>query len=370
MAADEHDRDRAELIGDIYDAAFDPAAFAGLGARLAKAVAATNGVVVVRQGGLPVELSTTTSAEAAEAYLAYYGRLDPWTPTTLRAPLGAFVHSSDFISDAEVERTEFYQDYARPLGIFRPAGTRLPLGGGRTLVIGVSRPVEAPRFLGADEARFMELARHLQRAMQLRERTLGPAASAQAGSAVLDALAFGAVVVDAEGRAIYANAAAEALGREARGLVIGCGRVTALDLREARRLAALIHAAATRSASGGMRLSDAEGVPGAVVLATPLPPRTWNGSPHGGLALVSVRPAEAPGPVPEAVLSGLFGLSAGEAKLVSALATGGRLEEIAADREVKVSTLKTQLLSVFRKTGTGTQRDLVRLLGSLPQVRW
>lgn len=370
MAGDEHDRDRAELIGDIYDAAFDPAAFAGLGARLASAVAATNGVVVVREGGLPVELSTTTSAEAGEAYLAYYGRLDPWTPATLRAPLGAFVHSADFISDAEVERTEFYQDYARQLGIFRPAGTRLRLGERRTLTIGVSRPIEAPRFLGADEARFMELARHVQRAMQLRERALRPATNVQAGSAVLDALAFGAIVVDAEARIVYLNATAEALQGPRRGLLLDSGQVTAIDPREARRLAALIHAAAMLGASGGIRVSDDSGDTGLMALVTPLPARVGTTRPGGALALVSVRPPEERPLVPEAVLSELFGLSASEAKLARALATGRRLEEIAADRDVKVSTLKTQLLSVFRKTGAETQRDLVLLLGSLPQVRW
>jgi DNA-binding CsgD family transcriptional regulator len=69
------------------------------------------------------------------------------------------------------------------------------------------------------------------------------------------------------------------------------------------------------------------------------------------------------------MLAQLFGLSAAETKVVAALAAGRSAEEIAEKRGVKISTLRTQLEAIFRKTRTESQRDLLRLLGGLPQVR-
>ncbi len=64
-----------------------------------------------------------------------------------------------------------------------------------------------------------------------------------------------------------------------------------------------------------------------------------------------------------------FGLSAAEARLARGLAQGESLESYADAQGVKRTTVRTQLQSVLRKSGIGTQRDLVRLIQELPAVR-
>jgi DNA-binding CsgD family transcriptional regulator len=44
-------------------------------------------------------------------------------------------------------------------------------------------------------------------------------------------------------------------------------------------------------------------------------------------------------------------------------------EEIAAERGVAISTLRTHFAEIFARTGAENQRDLIRLLGMLPPVR-
>lgn len=67
----------------------------------------------------------------------------------------------------------------------------------------------------------------------------------------------------------------------------------------------------------------------------------------------------------EAVLKGSFGLSASEIDIVANLADGLSLAQIADRRGRQLSTLRTQLKSVLRKTQTHSQAQLVRLALSL-----
>jgi DNA-binding CsgD family transcriptional regulator len=53
-----------------------------------------------------------------------------------------------------------------------------------------------------------------------------------------------------------------------------------------------------------------------------------------------------------------------------ALHSGRTPEEIALERGIKISTLRTHLAEIFARTGAENQRDLIRLLGLLPPLRW
>jgi DNA-binding CsgD family transcriptional regulator len=68
-------------------------------------------------------------------------------------------------------------------------------------------------------------------------------------------------------------------------------------------------------------------------------------------------------------LMNLFSLSAAEARLARALCHGDSLEEYATDQGLKLPTVKTQLRSIFAKTGTERQSSLIRVLSGIPVVR-
>ena len=65
----------------------------------------------------------------------------------------------------------------------------------------------------------------------------------------------------------------------------------------------------------------------------------------------------------------MFGLSAAEARLARALCHGDTLEDHAQAQGVKITTVKTQLGSVFAKTQTKRQVTLVSLITSIPPLR-
>jgi len=67
-------------------------------------------------------------------------------------------------------------------------------------------------------------------------------------------------------------------------------------------------------------------------------------------------------------LAECFGLSQAESRLAAALLAGKRLSQVAADFGVQITTLRTQLSSILRKTRVTRQVDLIRLLSNVPVV--
>ena len=103
---------------------------------------------------------------------------------------------------------------------------------------------------------------------------------------------------------------------------------------------------------------------------TPLP-RTFGlgGSTRPAYALVTLRSAWDSPSFSAQMLIALFGVSPAQAEIALAIYNGKTPEQIAIERGVAISTLRTHLAEIFLRTGAESQRDLVRLLGTLPPVR-
>ncbi len=84
-------------------------------------------------------------------------------------------------------------------------------------------------------------------------------------------------------------------------------------------------------------------------------------------ALLVVNQVGSVGPPPLRVLSGLFDLRPGEARIAYDLASGLTLEESARRRSLTLQSARTYLKRVFQKTATGQQSELVSLLLGLGQ---
>jgi DNA-binding CsgD family transcriptional regulator len=69
-----------------------------------------------------------------------------------------------------------------------------------------------------------------------------------------------------------------------------------------------------------------------------------------------------------AILSGLFGFTPAECRVALLLGDGRPLPEIGSILGVTRNTLKTQVASVYAKTGTSRQSQLARLLAQFPQI--
>jgi DNA-binding CsgD family transcriptional regulator/PAS domain-containing protein len=352
----------------LYDAAVDSAAGAGIARILAEVGGGDKGAVVVFGPNHYEALTHEIPDEALTTYAAHFNAIDPWTNHTKDHASNGYlpaVIGRRLVPERELFKSEYFAGFARPFDMIEVVGGSVPIGGGRLAVFSTQRRSHAPRFETSDERRIRRFTPHLQRALQLREHLAGAAQTI--GFAALDRLAFGAVVCDASGRVLFANAAAEQMACAGDGVVLGDAAtpISALRLAQAQSLLALVHEVCNGGAGGAIAITGATGTR-LMALIAPLPPRFGSGPP---LALLALRPVAAGAVASAEVLMSLFGLTPAEAALTAALAGGSTLAEIGVARGTSENTLRTQLGNIFRKTGTRNQSDLVRLIATLPPLR-
>lgn len=360
-----------EFIADLYSAAVEPDGFKGLANLVSYTAGAKSGAIWVVENGNVRDISITDAGqESLESYVSYFHKVDVWQSNIVRMQRDEVYIGYEHTPEPELLRTEFYNDFCRKFGMFRPMGATVQLRPGTIATISLERLSTTLLFEDHDKRNFQRFIPHVKAALQLGLRQRDDPAQGQTYAAALDALAFGSVICTARGEILFANAAAESLARAGAGIVLGRrGRgAGALIAEEARRLTGFIHNAATGGPGGILRLTAGDGKTGLLVLITPLPRSLYEvyGPAH---ALVSLRsPWDRPS-FAEATLSALFGLSPAQAAIALALHAGKSPEQIAAERRVRISTLRTHLADIFARTGTDNQRDLLRLMGLVPPVR-
>jgi DNA-binding CsgD family transcriptional regulator len=122
------------------------------------------------------------------------------------------------------------------------------------------------------------------------------------------------------------------------------------------------------AARGGvMRLAPTADGPGLSVAVSPLAGMaSWSG--RSPVAFVLLSDPRAGSHRPEAMLRELFGLTAAEARVADRLIMGDSPERAADTLSISVTTVRWHLASLYRKTGTNRQADLVRLMLAVPTV--
>ncbi len=86
------------------------------------------------------------------------------------------------------------------------------------------------------------------------------------------------------------------------------------------------------------------------------------GSAGGPDCVVVLVDLDSPPVLNQATLQNVFDLTAAEAKLATEIVTGKPLAEIAEAKGISIATARTQLASIFAKTRTQRQAELVALL--------
>lgn len=352
------------LVADLYDAAIRDSGLGTIAETLGGYMGVAGAAIVLQRGGEPPEAySSAVIAEQNHLYGAYYHRLDPWRPRGFVPGLDRVALTSELYPESDLVRTEFYADFARPMGMFRPLAAYLHLGEGRMAALGVEQPFATRLFEAQDKHRLERVMPFLKRALQLRLDVKAARREADLGFKALDALAVGVAVCGVDGRIVHANAPARALARH--GLRVGepGAPVGALREDDTRRLMLAIRQAAGGH-RGSLRLTGAGGLH-VVTLATPLPDGLAASEGH---VMLTLRPESGvPSPSP-AVLRSLYGLSEAQALLCVSLAAGKTFEQSAAERNVTTATMRSHFTAVLARTGTRNLRDLLRLLGTLPPM--
>lgn len=228
------------------------------------------------------------------------------------------------------------------------------------------RPGAAP-FDDADARGLGEIIPHLRRTLAIQRRLFQLDHRLDASYQILEGLPSGLVIVDEQGRTEFANAAARRIFAQKDGLDISNGRLQAHS-RDHAGLIEVIRQTIEHGRHGAIAITRPSGQPAIQCVVTRLAmnrgetPANLIARPRAAVYLADpTQPLE----TPEQLLQRIFGLTQAEARVLERLVYGRTPEQTATDNGVELTTVRSQLKSIFAKTNTTRQPELVqRVLAS------
>lgn len=352
-----------QLVEQIYEAAFVPEAWPALLDTLATRIGASGaGLIIDRADSPPVTCSTAALQEALAEYCGTGGWQSSELTTYARgAPPASFLLDEDFFPPEMMRREA---DAALiPLGVGALLGTVFPMPSGETAVIMLQRRPDAPLPPQQALAWLNKVRPHLGRSALIAGRLQLERAANTVKT--LDQLGLPAAVLTAGTTVLVANALFEALRSPFR-----IGAFDRLSLT-GQAVNSLFKDAVMRStiepSVRSIPVPAREEHPAMIIHVAPVERRA-NDIFSQSACVVIVTALGGTGVPDSAMLNGLFDLSPAEARLVQTLAGGLTINQAADNMDLSVTTLRTQLRSVFAKTGTSRQAELSRLIGSMSLV--
>ncbi|WP_165837635.1 helix-turn-helix transcriptional regulator [Zavarzinia aquatilis] len=288
-------------------------------------------------------------------------RSDPWLARAREKQLPGFLSEGDLLSDQERRASPLYSDVLARDHIAETVGALFPLPNGEIAVLRLFYGDEQSQPTLNDRHSLERLRPHIERSLVL--STQAGTQQAQATTNALEAMGLPAAVLDGDGRVLAVNPAMESL-RPTIAVNRPSGRIAIADETAQRAfdlaLSGAIEGSLERSSALPLR---APGKPPLVLhlIALPHDRRDFFPSSAAMLTAVPVGPLSAPS---SAFLQALFALTPAEARVAQGLAEGKTLEDLATLLNVSRETLRTQLRSVFAKTGAKRQAELATMLAS------
>lgn len=185
----------------------------------------------------------------------------------------------------------------------------------------------------------------------------------------LDLLDHALVIVTAAGELVFRNRqAARLLAAGHGGLRITGGALSSNSTRVRVALAEAISLACNALQSTGVCLPQPCSPPERWLRLAVAPIHAGGSARRAGCAAVWIVRSGYPSRPNEVLLAALFGLTPAEARLASAMLTGCAANEYARQAGVGVVTVRSQLHSIFVKTGVRRQAQLVALLSKVPAL--
>jgi DNA-binding CsgD family transcriptional regulator/PAS domain-containing protein len=362
----------AGFLDLLYGAAVDPGEWERVIATFADMIGGARAwmpdISVANGSGRGVVARIDPAAQAT--YFQYYAKRNPFVRLVIDNPKAAWplnvrTDEHQFPKD-ELVRTEYFNDFLRPQEIHSCLVVRLGRSDGVVSTLNIGRPRHREQFNNAE----LELARRLHpdliRAFNLSRKFADLGAFAAGMAETFERSSHGVLLLDDKGRIRHANTIAERLLKEAGGLCVAGGRLSACQSEPARQLGALIDRAARRQGSaragGSMALpTPTRALPLSLTIAPLRSERLLAGA-EAPSVLVCVTDLEAGVSLPVERLRELFGLTPAEARVALAVFEGLAPKDIAERFGVSHNTIQVQLARIFEKTGVNRQTDLVRLM--------
>jgi DNA-binding CsgD family transcriptional regulator len=355
----------------IHDAVLQPDGWGLALASFATAADSEHAHLMLRRNGAPALIEAHRMTVEQMAGLARMERVrDPHWGRVSAIPQGSAVRGSQFISDSEFLRSEFYNEAIRPMGAFHGIVAKPLKAREAEATLSVGRQLGRDDFSEDDVAVVRMVLPHLTSALEAKMKLDEAQSQARMAAYAFEAMNVAVIMVDAKAKVTFANGLAEVyLSRgsslTADGIHIG-GAETPTLRRLHGAIAQCTGAASLRASIAPVVIAAPDGSAALRVTFIPLG-RNAIDLHHSyiGLAqpvaLLMVNDLAEQRRAMRARLSARFELTTAESGVVMEVIAGGDREEIARRLGVLVSTVRTHLTHIFEKTGVRRQSELVCL---------
>ncbi|SAI67337.1 transcriptional regulator [Bordetella ansorpii] len=365
------------LVHAIYEAALRPAAWGNFFAELSHALKVPTVYLLAldkRHGVLSYIDGHNLPPPAQSQYLQQNVRVNPRVAALAAYAPGHWLHSHSLCGEAAVAGDHFFLELLIPNGLRHVSGCKLLDDDATCVFFAVMRGLDQSP-LSETEMDFLgRLTPHLQRAARLQSHRFVASTKALIGHALVNKLRQPVALLEPDGAVVSFNEACRRL-LEATALLASLeGMIRLPEPFQHQFTEGCLAMAARRGdiegASMGYRSMQiaSPGFPGAgsdVLYAfyTLLMPEQPDDV-HSMQPLILVlfhHPATA-APLDAELLAQTFDLTPSELRVSRMLAGGCTVKEIAARAGVQHDTVRKQLQSIYRKTTTSRQADLIRLM--------
>lgn len=364
-------RDVSHLVDRIYDCALDPALWDEVLSDIRTLLSSADAVlVVIDRYRHKVLLHRTTGIAAARfgrsgahlAEIAGFAEAQLDEGLSMDEPLVA----SRLTTADQRDRSRYWQAAGRA-GIVDAAALLLARTPTRLSLLAMARREAQGRFADRDMATMRLLLPHVRRAVAI--STVLDAMSLEKSrlGETLDALDLGVILAGEDGEILHSNRCAAVMMAGAGPLRAAAGTLQA-EGRAGRAIRAAVKTVTRGAASGASGIAvrlAADDAPPLFAHVLPLAGgEPGPGQQQAATAAVFVSPRRSEARAAAAAATA-FGLTAAETRVLKSVLAGRSVTEAAGDLGVAVSTVRSQLNTVFAKTRTTRQSELVRLALSL-----
>ena len=366
------------VVGCIYEAVSDSGVWnAGLDA--ARRMLRADAVLLVSgdtpQMGFRVVGAMGFNPEALEGYTRNHLDEDDLVRRLMMGPPGKILTSSLEFPESGFLGTPLYRWLLRPSGLSYVAGATVLNSGGAHASLWLARSDQSDDFSRCDLDAFSGLLPHFSRAMTVLHRIQRAELRSQMAEGAFDRLAVGVILLDVDGAPVMCNREAERIAAKKDGFALDRFGPSADRQSDTKRLRDVIRrvgadgSTGDREGAGTVRLLRRSGLPGFHVVVLPLPKRCQSGRGQGAVSVLFVTDAERSQNLVDSLFGDLYGLTDAEVRVVTQLLEGGGLTAAAEKLGLSRNTVHSQLASVFLKTDTRSQSELLtRLLTCVAPV--
>lgn len=358
------------IISSLYGAAAGESKWQGVMSDLAEATRSRGADVLVKKFNeqLPEEIiSFGLSPDSKKLYQEYYFSVDTVIHQLMSASPGICRGCHVALTDADVRKSEYFQDFSLPDGL-RYRGGGFQFDEERIFVLAAHRAPRQRIFEDDVLALMQRVLHHLPHVFRLRDVFQKRQEDTAWLSAAIDHMPHPVVVADVCGHIRYMSPACDRLGNQQCSFVVRNGKIGLTDPVAHSRLLGLIKMACNVPASlppAFLPITGSDGRTNLEITVTPLRPEQNIVAREGdALAMLILRTPFAPFHA-NGVSERPYGLSHAELAVAAALVEGISPEEYAANRDIKISTVRTQIRSILDKTGTRNTVEMVSLFAGM-----